>query len=178
MNDIIFVKVRDVKTPSQAYNFPAGTDFYVPTYSNEFYTDLVSKNPNRDFYSLSVSSDCKSMTITLNPGGRIIIPGGIKIDIRDKNTCLLASDKSGVSSKKGITHLAGLIDADYHGELLYVLLNTGTEQVSFSTDEKIIQFIHLPVIYSKYNEVDESEFSKLVSKTDRGENGFGSSSSV
>ena len=114
-NKITFTKVRSVKSPQQSYSYPAGTDIFIPDYSSSFRNDLVAKNQNRCDYELSVSPSLDSMTITIAPHGRINIPSGIKVDIENKDTCLLVANKSGVASKKGLNHLAELIDADYHG---------------------------------------------------------------
>lgn len=175
MSKVYFNKIREVKSPTQAYSYPAGTDLFVPTYNSTFYTDLVAKNPNHEDYSLSIAPDCNSMTITINPGGRINIPSGIRVDLEDKNTCLLVANKSGVASKKGLDHLAQLIDADYHGEIHINLFNSGNNPVSIKTDDKIIQLMNLPIIYPELVEMSNSEFDSTVIPTERGSNGFGSS---
>ena len=61
---IYFNKVRDVKSPTQAYNYPAGTDFYVPNYNQKFKHDLIERNHNTDEYSLFTKPDSDVMTIT------------------------------------------------------------------------------------------------------------------
>lgn len=175
MSKIVFTKVRNVKSPQQAYSYPAGTDLFVPFYSSSFRDDLVAKNPNSNDYSLSISPNLDSMTITVMPHGRINIPSGIKVDIEDKNTCLLVANKSGVASKKGLNHLAELIDADYHGEIHINMYNTGSDPVTITTGEKITQLMNLPIMYPVWQEMSEDEFSSNVSITSRGENGFGSS---
>lgn len=174
MSTIMFTKCRNVKTPSQAYSSPAGVDFYIPEYDTSFRKDLEAKNQS-SCYSLDISPNCDEITITIEPHGRILIPAGIKVDIDDKNTCLLAANKSGVASKKGLDHLAELIDADYHGEIHINLVNTSSEPVSIKTGDKIIQFMHLPVIYPTLHEVNQEDFDKLKSDSERGEGGFGSS---
>ena len=177
MGNIYFTKVRDVKSPQQAYNYPAGTDIFIPEYNLSFRDDLVSKNPNVGEYELSVSPNLDSMTITLAPHGRINIPSGIKVDIDDKNSCLLVANKSGVASKKGLNHLAELIDADYHGELHINLYNTGNEPITISTGEKITQLMNIPIIYPTWVEMSNDDFSSDVIETSRGDKGFGSSDS-
>lgn len=176
-NKIVFTKVRDVKSPQQAYSFPAGTDLFIPEYSPGFRSDLVAKNPNKDDYSLSVSPDLMTMSITLMPHGRINIPSGIKVNIEDKSTCLLVANKSGVASKKGLDHLAELIDADYHGEIHINLFNTSAVPVTITTGEKITQLMNVPIIYPTWSFATNSEFDSAVSleNTSRGDNGFGSS---
>lgn len=174
-SNITFTKVREVKSPTSSYSYPAGTDLYVPDYSPSFYEDIIAKNPDREHYSLSISPKLDFMTITLAPGGRINIPSGIRVDIENKNTCLLVANKSGVASKKGIDHLAELIDADYHGEIHINLFNSGNDPVTITTGDKIIQVMQLPVFYPKWNEVTLSEFDSQTVETERGSKGFGSS---
>lgn len=175
MSKITFTKVRDVKSPTQAYNYPAGTDLYIPEYNSEFYSDLVNKNPNKNDYDLHISPSLDSMSIIISPGGRVNIPSGIKVDLDDKNTCLLVANKSGIASKKGLDHLAELIDADYHGEIHINIFNSGNEPVAISTGEKITQLMNLPIIYPTWQEVSNEVFDKTVIPTQRGSSGFGSS---
>jgi dUTP pyrophosphatase len=177
MSNITFTKVRDVKSPQQAYNYPAGTDIFIPNYTSYFRDDLVSKNKNNGDYELSVSPSLDFMSITIMPHGRINIPSGIMVDIEDKNSCLLVANKSGVASKKGLNHLAELIDADYHGEIHINLYNTGNEPVTIMTGDKITQLMNLPIIYPQWKEVSNTDFALNTSKSDRGSNGFGSSGS-
>ena len=179
MSDIIFTKIRDVKSPSRAYgeteSLAAGTDFFIPEYNSEFYSDLVKKNPNKSDYTLAVSPKLDSLSIVIEPGGRINIPSGIKVCIEDKNTCLLAVNKSGIASKKGLTTGACLVDSDYRGEIHINLLNVSNEPVTINTGDKIIQFMNFPVFYPSWNEVTNTDYDNLASKTDRGSGGFGSS---
>jgi len=175
MNKITFTKVRNVKSPQQSYSYPAGTDIFIPDYSSSFRNDLVAKNLNSSDYELSVAPSLDSMTITIAPHGRVNIPSGIKVDMENKDTCLLVANKSGVASKKGLNHLAELIDADYHGEIHINLYNTGSEPVTITTGDKITQLMNLPIIYPTWEEISNDEFSKCVDSTSRGEKGFGSS---
>lgn len=177
MNKIIFTKVRSVKSPQQSYSYPAGTDIFIPDYSSSFRDDLVAKNQNNDDYKLLISPSLDSMSITIMPHGRINIPSGIKVDIENKDTCLLVANKSGVASKKGLNHLAELIDADYHGEIHINLYNTGSDPVTITTGDKITQLMNLPIIYPSWQEISSDEFSDSIKSTLRGENGFGSSGS-
>ena len=77
--NILFNKVRDVKSPNRAYGTGDAADFFVPNYTASFLTDLEAKNPNKDHYECSVSPNLDSMTITLAPHGRINIPSGIRV---------------------------------------------------------------------------------------------------
>ena len=99
---IRFNKIRNVKNPSSAYEFAAATDFFCPEYDSTFYTDLINKNPNRDYYECSVSPNRDSMSIVIAPNGRINIPSGIRVVIDDPHMCLLAVNKSGIAANKGL----------------------------------------------------------------------------
>lgn len=175
MSKISFTKVRNVKTPTRAYEYAAGIDFYVPEFSYEFVKDVKEKNPNWcESFIVSWHPKLDGVSFILEPGGRINIPSGIKVNIEDKNTCLLAANKSGVASKKGLNHLAELIDPDYQGEIHINLYNSGSTPVEISSGEKIIQFMQLPIIRDNWVEVTNDEFD-AIPESERNTGGFGSS---
>jgi dUTP pyrophosphatase len=179
--NILFNKTRKVKSPNRAYpdangfSYAAATDFFVPEYDPVFVKDLVNKNPNKEYYDLSVSPNCDSMTITVAPHGRILIPSGIRVIIGDRNTCLLAVNKSGIAANKGLIVGSCLVDADYQGEIHISLINTTDEPVRIKTGDKVIQFMHLPILLTSFQEVLSEDFDKLKPDSDRGACGFGSS---
>ena len=175
MGNIIFNKTRKVKNPDRAYGTGDAVDFFVPEYSPEFSSDLVNKNPNRYDYKLDISPKLDSMTITLMPNGRILIPSGIRVIINDPNTCLLAVNKSGIASKKGLIVGACLIDHDYQSEIHLNLINNTRDIVQLNTGDKVVQFMHLPIIRSEFQEVCSEDFDKLKPDSKRGDKGFGSS---
>ena len=80
------------------------------------------------------------------------------------------SPRSGLAVKKGIDVLAGIIDSDYRGEILVVLINLGQESVTINSGDKIAQ-----IILQQYGEVTNG-FNVVdnLDDTDRGNNGFGS----
>lgn len=174
-NSILFTKIRKVKTPSQAYggNGSAGTDFFIPSYTPEFKEALIEANKDSTSYSLKEDGD--DLVIVIKPHSRIMIPSGIKVIINDPNTCLFGANKSGVSSKLGLICGAQVIDYDFQGEIIINLINTSSVDVEVKTDKKIIQLIHIPVFYTKYQEVSQEDFDKLSPNTQRGTCGFGSS---
>lgn len=175
--NILFNKLRKVKSPNRAYGTADAVDFFVPEYSREFLDDIEKKNPNRNHYECSISPNLDSMTITIAPHGRINLPSGIRVIIGDPNTCLLAVNKSGVASKKGLVLGACLIDRDYSGEIHLNVINTGDEPVHVKTGEKLVQFMHIPVLHTTFQEVLSEDFEKLKPNSDRGSGGFGSSGS-
>jgi dUTP pyrophosphatase len=71
--------------------------------------------------------------------------------------------------KKGIDIMAGVIDSDYRGELGVLLLNTDPEKVFYiESGDKIAQ-----IVFEKYYTFD-MVISDEISKTARGDGGFGS----
>ena len=105
--------------------------------------------------------------LTIEPGKRAIVKTGIKIAI-PPNFLGLIKDRSGLASRKGIHTLAGVIDANYRGEISVVLLNTGKEDFRIRTNERIAQLLIIPAAKVDLEEVEE------LSKTERDEAGWGS----
>lgn len=175
--NILFNKTRKVKSPNRAYGTGDAVDFFCPEYDSTFYKDLEVKNPNKSYYECSISPSLDSMTITLAPHGRINIPSGIRVIIGDTNTCLLAVNKSGIAANKGLIIGACLIDHDYQSEIHLNLINTNDEPAQIKTGEKLVQFMHLPVLHTAFQEVLSEDFEKLKPDSARGSGGFGSSGS-
>ena len=84
----------------------------------------------------------------LKPGQRILIPSGIKVWIENKQSALVAANKSGIATKRGLTFTAQVIDADYTGEIHIGLQNNSNRMVTLQSNDKIIQFLHTPIILS------------------------------
>ena len=102
-----------------------------------------------------------------------MIPSGIKTWLPE-GTALIAANKSGVATKKGLIFGAQVVDSDYAGEVHISIINVGTQSQVIECGDKLIQFIHTPVLLSNLEMVDDSEFNKLHNKSLRGEGGFGS----
>jgi dUTP pyrophosphatase len=64
--------------------------------------------------------------------------------------------------------MAGVIDADYRGEIRCLLLNTGNESIQLPAQSKICQLIIEKIITPTAVWADE------INDTDRGSGGFGS----
>ncbi len=77
--------------------------------------------------------------------------------------------RSGLSVKKGIDVGAGVIDADYTGEVRVLLRNTSTEPVEFKHGDRIAQ-----IAVQKYYAFPLVQVNS-IEDTVRGHSGFGSS---
>lgn len=108
-----------------------------------------------------------SENLTLNPGERGIVKTGISVEFPE-GYVFLVWDKSGISSKTGVTTLAGVIDAGYRGEIGIAVINLGQESYTFEKGKKVAQGLIQPVVEAEIEEVD------ILSDSARGEDGFGS----
>ncbi|MCF6306624.1 MAG: dUTP diphosphatase [Flavobacteriaceae bacterium] len=107
--------------------------------------------------------------ILLKPLERTIIKTGLFIELP---VCIEAQvrPRSGLAAKKGITVLnaPGTIDADYRGEIGVILVNLSNEDFTIENGERIAQ-----LVIAKHERADWNEVG-VLSETDRGEGGFGS----
>lgn len=100
-------------------------------------------------------------------GGFGTIHTGTHIEL-PKNTAGLLVAKSGLNVKDHITS-TGLIDEGYTGEIIVKLYNHGVKDYIVEAGDKVSQLIVIPVLYEPVVLVDD-----FGTKTERGENGFGS----
>ena len=172
---IQFTKIRKVKSPNRANSHDAGTDFFIPEWTDSFYKDLLEKNKNNKitYQPIIDEQGDEVLEMTLDPHAQINIPSGIKVNILDKNTYLDANNKSGVATKYRLVVGAKVVDADYQGEVHLNLINTSNEYVTIRTGQKIVQFIHKEFINTAWEEITTDEYNSLEA-TDRGTGGFAS----
>ena len=112
--------------------------------------------------SLTESRLLKPLERTIVGTGLFIeLPIGIEAQVRPR---------SGLAAKKGITVLnaPGTIDADYRGEIGVILVNLSNENFTIQSGERIAQ-----LVIAKHERV-EWEQVEILSETDRGSGGFGS----
>jgi dUTP pyrophosphatase len=169
---IKFLKVRDVKSPVRGTAEAAGIDFFVPNCDAKFIEDLVQKNSSATLPVLVQVND-NQVYITIMPNSRVLIPSGVHSWMAP-GTALIAANKSGVATKKGLVFGAQVVDSDYAGEIHISVINTSNVPVTITGGEKLIQFIHTPVLLSPLEEVDNDTFDKLHDASERGAGGFGS----
>jgi len=160
---IKFSKVRDVKSPTRANTTDAGIDWFIPNdLTNEVFEE---KNKVSNAY-VGLGG------IVITPHGRACIPAGIHINI-DEGWALIAANKSGVATKKGLVFGAQVVDSDYQGEVHISVINTTDKEVILEFGAKIIQFLYMPVGLDMPEEVPFEDL--YTEETNRGTGGFGSS---
>lgn len=182
MNKFRFIKVRDVKSPSRGNEGDAGLDFYIP--KDLTLQDLVKANPQLIFHceipepgkvTLEYNSNNQVQVIYISPFTRILIPSGIKGLLEPKDSMLMAANKSGISTKKGLIYTAEIVDSPYTGEIHIGIYNTSHEFQVIEAGTKLVQFIHVPIYLTEPEEVTNGEFNNDASDWGtRGNNGFGS----
>jgi deoxyuridine 5'-triphosphate nucleotidohydrolase len=118
--------------------------------------------------SLAAGLDiCALEAVTIQPGERVLARTGLAVAIPAGHYGRLAP-RSGLATKQGLDTLAGVIDADYRGEILCLLYNAGAEPILLPAQSKICQLIIEKVITPVAVWADE------ISETERGSGGFGS----
>jgi len=123
--------------------------------------------PTRGSLSAAGLDLCSIEAITLQPKERRLIRTGLAVAIPAGYYGRLAP-RSGLAMQKGIDVLAGVIDADYRGEIGCLLYNAGSEQIDLPVHTKICQLIVEKIITPAAVWVDS------LSRTSRGSGGFGS----
>lgn len=109
--------------------------------------------------------------LAIQPGRHIAIPTGIKMAFYEAGWYARIAPRSGLAVKHGVDVMAGVIDADYRGEIMVVLVNHGQQPVVIKHGEKIAQII--------FESADRADIKFVATEaelgnTERGEGGFGS----
>ena len=110
---------------------------------------------------------CCLEAFTLGPRERKAVPTGLIVEIPPGWYGRVAP-RSGLASRHGVDTLAGVVDCDFRGELMALIVNTGETAVSFDAGERIAQLIIERAAVCNYVWADE------LSDTERGDGGFGS----
>lgn len=108
-------------------------------------------------------------SLMIHPHGRALISTGIKIAIPDGMVGLIWP-RSGIAVKHGEDTGAGVIDADYRGEVKVLLFNHDSLSYLVVAGDRIAQLLIQPIV-----KVDVVEGE--IDATERGEHGFGHSGS-
>lgn len=176
MNRFRFIKVREVVSPNRANPNDAGLDFYVPT--NLTSEDIHPKNEaDSEGYDLDIPfGEVFVRHIALKPGHRILIPSGIMGLLEPPASMLMAANKSGIATKKGLIFTAEIVDSPYVGEIHIGVYNASGKAQVIECGKKLVQFIHVPIYITEPEEIQQEEFyTESQIWGSRGANGFGSS---
>ena len=112
--------------------------------------------------------------IPLAPMQRVNIPSGIYCKMEEPGRALIAHNKSGVASKKGLVFGAQVVDYEYQGEIHINVINTSSKLVKVYEGDKLMQFVELPIFTSEIEEVEDLQTLYPEGETSRGSGGFGS----
>lgn len=107
--------------------------------------------------------------IVLKPLERVLVKTGLFIELPLGYEAQVRP-RSGLAFKNGITVLnsPGTIDADYRGEIGVILVNLSAQDFEIQNGERIAQLVIAQHQRADWNEVE------ILSETDRGAGGFGS----
>lgn len=105
--------------------------------------------------------------VTIKPGERVQVSTGIAMAFPAEYVGLVW-DKGGVSHKRGIKTLGGVIDAGFRGEVMIGLVNLGSESQTFAVGDKLAQILIQKIERPEVTLVDE------LDETARGNGAFGS----
>ena len=103
----------------------------------------------------------------LGTGIRIATPHGYVTEVKNR---------SGMAAKRSLIVGACIIDSGYEGELMINLHNVGNKSQEINPGDKIAQLLVYRVELDSFEELpnDVSLYSKIQTKSNRGEGGFGS----
>ena len=149
----------------------------IPTYGSEkaaccdLYCDLrvdkcIDLNPaNVDFKHMEYSGDCFDR-VHIAPHETIKLPTGWAFQ-PPEGYMLQILQRSGLASK-GLIPLGGILDEDYTGEVIVIMLNTTDKYLSINNGDRIAQMAIRPYYQGEFELVDE------LDETERGDGAFGS----
>lgn len=107
--------------------------------------------------------------IRIAAGERVCVPSGISVQPVRADLAGFLYSRSGLGAREGLTVAqgVGLIDPDYTGEILVMLLNTSGEERVLRQGERMAQLVFQPFVRPEWDIVPRLE------TTERGSGGFG-----
>ncbi|MBE7037324.1 MAG: dUTP diphosphatase [Ruminococcaceae bacterium] len=129
-------------------------DAIIPTYGTLF-------SAGADLYSVE--------KVKIDAGETKIIHTGIVLEIPEGYGGFVFA-RSGMASKRGLApaNKVGVIDSDYRGEIMVSLHNHSKEIQTVEKGERVAQIVFMPYAMANFIQTED------LSKTERGEGGFGS----
>ena len=105
--------------------------------------------------------------VILRSDQRVAVKTGLAVEIPSGCYGRIAP-RSGLALRNGVDVLAGVIDPDYRGEVLCLLVNFGTQDFKVAVGDRIAQLIVEKVAFLT------PEWSNVLIETQRDQAGFGS----
>jgi dUTP pyrophosphatase len=112
-----------------------------------------------------------AVNATIAPGQRALIPLDLQITPPDGTYIQLAS-RSGLAVKHQLDVKAGVIDADFTGNITVVIHNHGTATYNITTGDRIAQILVLNITHPHI--IVNNPSTNTNTSTPRGNQGFGS----
>lgn len=104
---------------------------------------------------------------SLGSGQRVAVRTGLAVAL-PKSFYGRIAPRSGLALKSGIDVLAGVIDSDYRGEIICLVINFGEYEFRINSGDRVAQLIVEKVA------ILEPKWDSQLIKTSRGDSGFGS----
>lgn len=109
-------------------------------------------------------------SLAVHPGEVVAFGTGIALDMGGGSLCGMVVPRSGLGSRGLVlANGTGIIDSDYHGEIIVKLRNVSDEPIRVSAFDRIAQILFVPVFFPAWEVVEE-----FTRTTERGVAGFGS----
>ena len=109
--------------------------------------------------------------VTLDAGARAAVRTGLAVAIPEGFYGRVAP-RSGLAVRQGLDTMSGVIDSDYRGEILCVLINLGDAPIEIEPGARIAQLIIERIA------LPEPAWAEDLDETGRGAGGFGSTGSL
>ncbi len=128
----------------------------IPTYGTEY-------SAGADLYNMG------GETVSVAPGETVLIHTGLSIEIPE-GYCGLIFARSGLATKRGLApaNKVGVVDSDYRGEWMVALHNHSDKTATVEGGERVAQMVVVPYLKAEF------ELTDVLSETERGAGGFGS----
>lgn len=148
----------------------------LPTYGSEkaaccdLYADLsdhcITLNPDVEVRNISGNENGPIQRVGIAPHCTVKIPTGWAFQ-PPEGYMLQILQRSGLASK-GLIPIGGILDEDYTGEVVVIMLNTTDYYISINNGDRVAQMALRKYEQAEFELVDE------LDKTERGLAGFGS----
>lgn len=135
-------------------------EIHVALEPNALFTPPRDGDVGYDLHSTERIWIYPSQTVLIGTGVTMALPPELYAEIRDR---------SSIATNRGLQVVAGIIDPGYRGRIIVALYNGTEDRRPVDTGDKIAQMIFHEVITPKVLFV-----GKILSDTERGDKGFGS----